>query len=61
MIKSKEITYTDKIVVGLIYQLDVIQSDSGDAVVTVLFYADEAVVVDVHHLVVSINESLHGL
>lgn len=51
----------DELVVGFIDQLDVIQSNSGDAVVTVLFYADEAVGVDVHHLVVGIDESLHGL
>lgn len=54
-------TYADEVVVGIIDLLDVIQSDSGDAVVTVLLYADQAVVVDVHHLVVGINESLHGL
>lgn len=51
----------DELVVGIIDLLDVIQSNSGDAVVTVLFYADQTVVVDVHHLVVSINESLHCL
>lgn len=51
----------DEVVVGLIDLLDVINSDSGDAVVTVLLYADQAVVVDVHHLVVGIDESLHGL
>lgn len=54
-------TYTDELVVGFIDLLDIIQSDSGDAVVTVLGYADQTVGVNVHHLVVSINESLHGL
>lgn len=54
-------TYADQVVVGIIDQLDVINSQTGDAVVTVLLYADQTVVVDVHHLVVGINEGLHRL
>lgn len=54
-------TYADQAVVGIINQLDVIDGQTGDAVVTVLLYADQTVVVDVHHLVMSFNESLHGL
>lgn len=51
----------DEAVVGIIDLLDVLQGEPGDAVVTVLLYADQTVGVDVHHLVVGIDESLHGL